>query len=95
MDLVRADATALPISYEMVGTTGYVRLPEFGFDTHLYFHSALQSLIDAGARRLVLDLRDNPGGYLFSVSIIGSEFFSSGLLYRTAGPARKPRLPGG
>jgi carboxyl-terminal processing protease len=85
VELVRADASALPVSAEMVGTTGYIRLPEFGIDAHLFFHIGLESLIGAGARLLVLDLRDNPGGFLFSVSIIGSEFFSTGLLYRTAG----------
>jgi carboxyl-terminal processing protease len=93
VQLVRADATALPISAEMVGTTGYVRLPEFGLDAHWHFHFALESLIDAGARRLVLDLRDNPGGFLFSVSIIGSEFFSTGILYRTAGPNESLEYP--
>ena len=93
LDLVRADASAVPISHEMVGSTGYVRLPEFGIDAHWYFHFALESLIDAGARRLVLDLRDNPGGYLFSVSIIASEFFSTGLLYRTAGPLESLEYP--
>ena len=93
LELIRADTTYVPITTEMVGDSGYVRLPEFGADTHLYFHSALQSLIDAGARRLVLDLRDNPGGYLFSVSIIGSEFFPGGLLYRTAGPIETLEYP--
>lgn len=93
VQLVRADTTALPISAEMVGTTGYVRLPEFGLDAHRNFRFALESLIDAGARRLVLDLRNNPGGFLFSVSIIGSEFFSNGLLYRTAGPQESLEYP--
>lgn len=98
VELIRADASALLVSIEMVGNTGYVRLPEFGIDAHLSFHVALESLIDAGARRLVLDLRDNPGGFLFSVSIIASEFFSNGLLYRTAGPLESldyPALEGG
>lgn len=98
LQLTRGDVTAIPVSAEMVGNTGYLRLPEFGADAHLFFHYALESLIDAGARRLVLDLRDNPGGYLFSVSIIGSEFFSSGLLYRTAGPLESldyPAVEGG
>jgi carboxyl-terminal processing protease len=98
LELIRDDASTLPISIEMVGSTGYVRLPEFGVDAHLYFHLALETLIDSGATRLVLDLRDNPGGYLFSVSIIGSEFFSSGLLYRTVGPVETldyPALEGG
>ena len=98
LELIRADASAVPVTVEMVGDSGYIRLPEFGIDTHLVFHSALESLIDAGARRLVLDLRDNPGGYLFSVSIIGSEFIPSGLLYRTAGPIENldyPAVEGG
>ena len=98
VDLIRAAASATPVSAEMIGNTGYVRLPEFGVDAHLFFHFALESLIDAGARRLVLDLRDNPGGFLFSVSIIGSEFFSTGLLYRTAGPVESldyPAVEGG
>ena len=93
VQVLRAEAAAVPISLEMVGTTGYVRLPEFGLDAHWYFHFALETLIDAGARRLVLDLRDNPGGFLFSVSIIGSEFFSTGLLYRTAGPHESLEYP--
>ena len=93
LELIRAEVSFVPVTTEMVGDTGYLRLPEFGADTHLYFHSALQSLIDAGARRLVLDLRDNPGGYLYSVSIIGSEFFPGGLLYRTAGPIETLEYP--
>ena len=98
LEVTLAEDSAVPISAEMVGSTGYIRLPEFGFDTHFFFHAALQSLIDAGARRLVLDLRDNPGGLLFSVSIIGSEFFGTGLLYRTAGPLESldyPAVEGG
>jgi carboxyl-terminal processing protease len=98
MELIRADALVAPITSEMVGSTGYLRLPEFGIDTHVFFHLALQSLIEAGATRLVLDLRDNPGGFLFSVSLIGSEFFSNGLLYRTAGPLESldyPAVEGG
>ncbi|MGQ0848704.1 MAG: S41 family peptidase [Actinomycetota bacterium] len=81
--VTRTDAGPLPVVGEMVGNVGYLRIPEFGLDTHIVFHGWLQNLITAGARRLVLDLRDNPGGFLFSVSIIGSEFVSSGLLYKT------------
>jgi carboxyl-terminal processing protease len=98
INVTRADASALPVTSEMVGQLGYLRLPEFGFDAHLFFHFALQNLIDSGARRLILDLRDNPGGFLFSVSIIGSEFFSSGLLYKTMSPAEDldyPAVDGG
>ena len=98
IEMTRADDFVAPITSEMVGSTGYLRLPEFGIDSHVLFHFALESLIEAGATRLVLDLRDNPGGFLFSVSLIGSEFFSTGLLYRTAGPNENldyPAVEGG
>lgn len=87
LTVTRAEAIAPPVTAEMVGNVGYLRLPEFGYDTHVVLHLVLASLIDSGASRLVLDLRDNPGGFLYSVSIIGSEFFSSGLLYRTMSPS--------
>lgn len=91
--VTRDDAVALPVTAELVGNVGYLRLPEFGIDTHLILHYALQSVIEGGARRLIIDLRDNPGGFLFSVSIIGSEFFSSGLLYKTVSPTENRDYP--
>jgi len=83
----------MPVVSRMVGNVGYMRLAEFGFETHLFVHFGLQTLLDQGADRLILDLRDNPGGYLFSVSIIGSEFFSDGLLYRTQSPTENLDFP--
>ena len=71
------------MSGEIVGSTAYLRLPEFGFATHLELHAWLTAFNDAGVDRLIMDLRDNPGGYLFSASIVGSEFVPSGVLYRT------------
>jgi carboxyl-terminal processing protease len=96
--LTRTAADAIPMSGEIVGSTAYLRLPEFGLDTHLALHAWLGSFIDAGVSRLIIDLRDNPGGFLFSASIVGSEFVSSGLLYRTqerAGDFDYPAVEGG
>jgi carboxyl-terminal processing protease len=87
-----------PVTAQAVGSTGYLRLAEFGFETHLIFHYSLLGLIEGGANRLILDLRDNPGGFLFSVSLIGSEFISEGLLYRTTSPHESldyPAVEGG
>ena len=81
--LTRTPADAIPMSGEIVGSTAYLRLPEFGFATHLELHAWLTAFNDAGVDRLIMDLRDNPGGYLFSASIVGSEFVPSGVLYRT------------
>ena len=82
---LRADATAVPISYEIVGTTATYGA-EFGGDATL-LSFALESLIEAGARRLVLDLRTIPW-IIFSVSISDPSYSQAELLYRTAGPLR-------
>ncbi|MGH8958829.1 MAG: S41 family peptidase [Acidimicrobiia bacterium] len=81
--LTRTAADWIPMTGEIVGSTAYLRLPEFGFTTHLELHAWLGSFNDAGVDRLIVDLRDNPGGFLFSASIVGSEFVPSGVLYRT------------
>jgi carboxyl-terminal processing protease len=86
LSVTRADAAAIPVSAGIFGSVGYLRLPEFGLYSHEDVHFLLEELINAGATRLILDLRDNPGGYLFVTSVIGSEFLSSGLLYKVFSP---------
>lgn len=93
IELVHRLEGLMPVTSQMVGKVGYLRLAEFGFDTHLFVHFGLEVLLQQGADRLVLDLRDNPGGYLFSVSIIGSEFFADGLLYKTLSPYESLDFP--
>jgi carboxyl-terminal processing protease len=96
--LVRVDQQQAAVSADLFGSTGYVRLSYFAAETHLLLHSYLIALFDAGADRIVLDLRDNPGGYLFSASLVGSEFLASGDLYLTqerTGNFRFPAVEGG
>ncbi len=71
VSITRIDDTQVAVSGEMVGDTAYIRLSVFEVETHLLLHSYLDVLLDAGASRIVLDLRDNPGGYLFSASLVG------------------------
>lgn len=42
----------------------YVKINEFGQGTTALFQSALTEVKNTGAKGLVIDLRDNPGGYL-------------------------------
>ncbi|MEI6156716.1 MAG: S41 family peptidase, partial [bacterium] len=45
------------------------------------FHDALQKIVDAGTDKIVLDLRDDPGGYLSTALAIASEFIGDGVVY--------------
>jgi len=58
--------------------TGYIKLSKFTKNTYQEFLNALTDLSDAGAKRLVLDLRNNPGGYLDQAVLIANEFLSPG-----------------
>ena len=60
---------------------GYIRLAEFSEVASEQFRTALQKVIDAGTTRIILDLRDNPGGYLSAALSIASEFIGDGVVY--------------
>ena len=60
---------------------GYIRLAEFSEVAADQFHAALKRVVDAGTTRIILDLRDNPGGYLSTALSIASEFIPDGIVY--------------
>ena len=58
----------------VAGSTGYLRIGSFGARTDQLLEKELQALLDSGAKTLVVDVRDNPGGYLRTVINIASLF---------------------
>jgi carboxyl-terminal processing protease len=62
---------------------GYVFVVVFAQPTATEFASALQRLQKQGARSLVVDLRDDGGGYVFAAVSIASHFFGSGPVVTT------------
>ncbi len=61
-------------AYMLDDKTGYVRIKNFGETTYPEFLVALASLSHQGLGNLVIDLRDNTGGYLNSAVTIANEF---------------------
>jgi carboxyl-terminal processing protease len=60
------------------GKIGYVELTVFGRDTGAELSRALDRLQQEGARAIVMDLRDNGGGYLEAALDVSSKFIASG-----------------
>jgi len=58
--------------------TGYVLLKNFGERTAADMDEALQQLSDQGMKRLVLDLRNNPGGLLSAAVYVADLFLPEG-----------------
>jgi carboxyl-terminal processing protease len=83
VSLVRADVHIDPVSWSMVpGTkTAVLRLEQFSTGAADELHKALEEINKAGAQRLILDLRGNPGGFVNEAVAIASEFIPSGNVY--------------
>lgn len=58
--------------------TGYINVTRFAATTHDEFVSAATRLKNAGMKRLVLDLRGNPGGYLEQAFRMADELMPKG-----------------
>lgn len=52
------------VAYMVNGSTGYIKLNEFGSTTAEEFHAALEKLKAKGMANLIVDLRGNAGGFL-------------------------------
>jgi carboxyl-terminal processing protease len=64
-DVVRAEVHVNWVSSCMLGDdVGYILLYEFAGDCAENFHTQLDALEKAGAKSLIIDLRDNPGGWI-------------------------------
>ncbi len=57
--------------------TGYIKIERFSATTHDEFVTALKSLKAKGAKQLVIDLRDNPGGYIDAATAIADDLLDS------------------
>jgi carboxyl-terminal processing protease len=62
-------------------TVGYIAVTGFSDNSQTKFHAALQADLKAGKKRIVLDLRGDPGGYVTAARSIASEFIKSGTIF--------------
>ncbi len=75
--------------YMINPTTGFIRVSKFAETTYREFVDALGELRDKGAKRYVIDLRGNTGGFLDQPILMANEFLPKGrMIVFTKG--RKP-----
>ena len=66
--------------YMLTDDMGYIKVNRFAEPTFKEFKAALKDLRKKGAKKLTLDLRDNPGGYLGIAEQMADEFLEDGKL---------------
>ena len=81
-DILRKEVplASIDASYKLEDKLGYIKLNRFSETTYDEFMISLNNLIDEGITGLVLDLRDNPGGYVFTAKKMIDEFLKEGQL---------------
>ena len=80
--LTCTNATVKNVTTELSDTVGYIKLKQITQNSADLVRQAISDLDAQGAQSFVLDLRDNPGGYLTQAVDISSLFVKSGIIVR-------------
>ena len=85
LDMVREIITVPTVEYAMIdGNNAYLRILEFSSSTYHSIVNALNDLASKGMKKLIIDLRNNPGGDVDETLAIADLFIrNSDLLYIT------------
>lgn len=82
---------SISATYMLDENTGYIRIKNFGETTYPELLIALAKLSQGGFSNLVIDLRDNTGGYLQSAVQIANEFLPKNKLIVYTQGRKSPR----
>ncbi len=76
--LVRDVISINPVTYKIINGVGYISISEFNGNTYDNVSKALDYMDQNGINKLVIDLRDNPGGYLQEAVNVAGYFVPAG-----------------
>ena len=72
----RIPTYSVDAAYMVDAKTGYIKVNRFSETTYDEFKNALASLKKQGMTQLMMDLRNNPGGYMDRATSVADEFIS-------------------
>ncbi len=85
--IVREVIQIIPVKYSFIktveGSIGYLMITRFSAKTYEETNQALDELFSKGIKGLIIDLRNNPGGYFNSVIDVASLFIDKGIIVKT------------
>ena len=89
--VTRAEVTIETVDSKMLDDNiGYVMLSNFAEESYSDFEIAVNSLISSGAKSLIIDLRNNPGGMLTTVVGIADYLLPEGKILTIKGRDTQP-----
>jgi carboxyl-terminal processing protease len=69
---------SVDVAYMIDNETGFIKISRFANTTYQEFMEGMEKLQDAGAKKVIIDLRNNPGGSLVGVLQMVDEFLQAG-----------------
>ena len=78
VDVKRAKIHTRSVSSRLLKDIGYIRIRIYGEDTDKEFDQELKKMVSKGAKALVIDLRNNGGGYVNAAIEVCSHFVGKG-----------------
>ena len=71
--------TIKTVNYELLSSgIGYIEVTQFGDNTNREFDDAMKYMAEKGIKKLIIDVRNNPGGYLTSAIYLSDYFVEPG-----------------
>lgn len=80
LTITRAEIQIQSVYFEMMGDIAYINISQFSDTTNTELSAVLQTIAQNGAKGIILDLRDNPGGPKTAVVDVASRFIDSGTI---------------
>lgn len=79
-DIVRGQipSNSVDAAYMLTDDTGYVKVSKFARTTYSEFYTALTRLQTEGAKKYIVDLRGNSGGFMDQAIYMANEFLPAG-----------------
>lgn len=71
---------SVDVALQLDQNTGYIKINRFAETTYTEFKSALEKLNKRNIDKLIVDLRDNAGGYIDAAILIADDFLEDGKL---------------
>jgi len=87
----KVNISSIDAAYMINSETGYIRISKFGANTDNDFSAAANNLKVKGMKKLILDLRDNGGGYFSAATGLADQFLPENKLIVYTQGKHEPR----